>query len=145
MKAMQQTLQRKQERENKKQRAEERLQQQQQELQTELETINDEGTMQEQQQKMEQMRVLVTEELDKGDTDAGGPEPDIYSQALFPVQVSVKVSPVSGEEVSANCRANGLPGLIPPGLGGGGTGTVGECLSSLVHRAARQRQELSWF
>jgi hypothetical protein len=53
-----------------------------------LEAAAAEGSvMQQQQAKMQEMHAMVVKELDKGDSEAGGPEPGVHAAALFPVQV----------------------------------------------------------
>lgn len=87
MKALQATLKRKQQRDSAKQAAVENIKQVELELQEALESLNDEDVMAAEQQNLEAMKAKVTEELDRGDEEAGGPEPPVYAQALFPVQV----------------------------------------------------------
>jgi uncharacterized protein YdaT len=52
-----------------------------------LETEEVDDSLAKQQRDMEEMGSRVMQELDQGDSEAGGPEPDAYLQAIYPVQV----------------------------------------------------------
>lgn len=64
-----------------------------------LEEADAEGSvLQQQQAKMHEMHARVVQELDKGDSEAGGPEPGVHTDALFPVQVrGIGVRPAARE------------------------------------------------
>jgi hypothetical protein len=90
LKALNATLSKMQQRKEKQQESKKRLKRQAEDLQASLDAKDGaEELLAEQTRQMEDMRARVVQELDKGDADSGGVEPDVWQQALFPVQVGV--------------------------------------------------------
>jgi hypothetical protein len=78
-----------QQRKEKQQEDKKRLRRQAEDLQASMEAKDDVTGLAAQTRHMEDMRARVVQELDKGDADTGGVEPDVWQQALYPVQVGV--------------------------------------------------------
>lgn len=88
LKALQTITNKSKQRKAKQQEAQEKVARQQEDLQAVLETLGaEDDDLEEQQMKLEAMQAMVQEELGKGDEEAGGPEPEIFMEALPPVQV----------------------------------------------------------